>query len=114
MQFQITRLKDRIETHEHHVEKRLSVLHGYDQSIKANKAKVDTNSQLIHDCLKEVNDFKNDDMFVNSKDNYMKLYQELMKQRQVLEFEFRPAIRQTAIDKSQFIKVVEFDDVKER
>ena len=53
-------------------------------------------------------------MYINSKNNYLKLYQELMKQQQVLEFEFRPAIRQTAIDKSKFIKISEFDDVIQR
>jgi hypothetical protein len=45
--------------------------------MKEFKSKIEGNEHLINECKKQVNDYQNDDLFINCKDNYSKVYQEL-------------------------------------
>ena len=43
-------------------------------------------------------------MYLSSKDNYLKLYQELARQREILEYDFRPAVERAQAAKKDFVK----------
>ena len=43
-------------------------------------------------------DFKNEDLYVNSKSNYSKLYQEMAKQQKQIDEGFKPEIAQMKAD----------------
>lgn len=114
LKVEIDRIKESITRHKGAVERRLEVLAGFGASIKSNLSKIDQNTALCKRALEQVEAFRSDDMFVNCQGNYLKVYQELMKQRQVLEYEFRPLIKQTAIDKTVMVRVDDHDQTKAR
>jgi hypothetical protein len=43
-------------------------------------------------------------VYLSSKDNYLKLYQELASQRESLEYDFRPAVERAKAAKKDFVK----------
>ena len=62
--------------------KKLEVLIPFSESIKKNYASVQLMENKVTKCLKTVEEFKTDDMFINSRKNYFELYQRLMKQEE--------------------------------
>lgn len=77
-------------------------------------SKIDRNTAQVKQALEHIEEFKTDDMFVHCHNNYLKVYQELMKQREVVEFEFRPLIEQTQIDKAQLVKTEDHERSERR
>ena len=49
---------------------------------------------------------------MNSQENYAKIYQELAKQSNLIEFEFKPEIAAVKIDKTLFVKHDALEKVK--
>jgi len=66
-----------LKAHVREVDKKLSVLATYGDQLKSNQARVEVGERMISDGLKALEEFKQDDMFINSKSNYYELYQRL-------------------------------------
>ena len=95
---------DKLWEHQNHIRIKLEVLNRYDECMKEFKSKIEGNSHKINECQQLVKDYKNDDLFINCKDNYSKLYQELGAQKHMIFAEFMPEIKKTIIDKTMFVK----------
>tara|TARA_B110000285_G_C14698264_1_gene412277 strand:+ start:22 stop:234 length:213 start_codon:yes stop_codon:yes gene_type:complete len=67
-------------------------------------AKIDANTYELEKCSKLVKSYKEDDMFLNTENNYNRLYQKLEKFQNMIDQEFRPEIKSTKLEKNSFAK----------
>ena len=77
---------------------------GFKSSIYENQKKIDENQHEIEKLYRAIEDFKLDDMYINSQSNYAKVYQEISRMSNMIEFEFKPEIEKVKIDKTLFVK----------
>lgn len=95
---------EQLDRYKTQVAEELNVLVGFKESINDNQSKID---QALHEVSKSkqmFEDFKSDNMFQHSQNNYAKVYQELSEQRNMIEFDFKPEIAAVRIDKTLFVK----------
>lgn len=93
-----------LQEHKSLVQGKLEALNGFKESILQNESKIDQNQYEIEKLYQAIQDFKYDDLFVNAQSNYAKVYQELSRQSNQIELEFRPEIEKVKIDKTLFVK----------
>ena len=67
-------------------------------------AKIDANTYELEKCSKLVKSYKEDDMFLNTENNYNRLYHKLEKFQNMIDQEFRPEIKSTKLEKNSFAK----------
>ena len=99
--------------HRKNVKKELRILESFELNLKENLAKIEIAEREVRINRELIEEFKNDDMFINSLDNYSKLYQELAAQRNKIITEFDPKIEKIMFNKEQFVKNIDFDNLSE-
>ena len=71
-------MKERLNFVEKDIEKQFAVFGPFKQSIQESYAKINICENLVMDAIKKLDEFKNDELFINAQDNYQMLYQRLM------------------------------------
>ena len=94
----------RLQEHKDTVRDKLEVLVGFKESIFENQTKIDQATYTAEETRKLFWELKTDDLFVQAESNYAKVYQELSRQRNLIEMDFKPEIEQVRIDKTLFVK----------
>ena len=110
----IINFDDQLLEHKSNIRIKLEVLKGFDKSIKENRATIEQNSYLIEQTQQIVKAYQQDDLFINCKDNYSKLYQEMASQKHMIYQEFMPEIKRVIIDKTLFVKHAQLQQVEQR
>jgi hypothetical protein len=59
--------------------KKMETLVTFEQNIKENLSKIDLNVQMVNENRQLIMNFRNEDLFINSKNNYEKVYTAMMK-----------------------------------
>ena len=93
-----------LQEHKDTVRDKLEVLVGFKESIFENQTKIDQATYTAEETRKLFWELKTDDLFVQAESNYAKVYQELSRQRNLIEMDFKPEIEQVRIDKTLFVK----------
>jgi hypothetical protein len=59
--------------------KKMETLITFEQNIKENLSKIDLNVLMVNENRQLIMNFRNEDLFINSKNNYEKVYTAMMK-----------------------------------
>ena len=72
---------------------------------------IEKNTYQINRNHKAFLEFKNDDVFIKSKQNFSSLYLKLTEFQKMIDQDFRPEIENTKIEKGLFVKKEDFSKV---
>ena len=75
---QIEKLANKCKDLEKSFDKKLEILEPFKDSINQNYACIEIAERNVNEMQKSLEKFQNDDMFINSRNNYYELYRSLM------------------------------------
>ena len=109
---QILENDEKIQEHQHEVNLRLDIIDTFRESINESRAKIDEMQFKNQKNRDYIENFKNEDIFLNASQNYLQVYEELSNQRDLIENDLKPRIDKIMIKKENFVNKTELDEIK--
>ena len=108
---QILENDEKIEEHQRDVNLKLNIIDTFRVSMNESSAKVDEMEFKNQKNRDYIENFKNEDIFLNASQNYLKVYEECSSQRDMIENDLKPRIDKIMIKKENFVNKAQFDEV---